>query len=304
LGILQDYSAFIKNNNKTLDSTILMLTGFLNPKNADQSADVEKTLRDFGTYVTNMNEKDSILELALVSMDNFMTQDKNVKTRKQEMIRLKAVRDQLLLKGIEIGALLLDKPLSSSLLSYALSSQNGPLSRLMSQEKVSAIANMESIKGILCDKDLFGGYFMGSAMNVGSSADLQRILSKELGKQVQSSSNDLGSKLIGSTVIYDKANLSFVIKNAADLKVVVTATQVNSSVQSMENIGIVVFLSRDDIKMVIPAYDLGYIQSLPIGSAIQSYLQGGILLGTEMGSFVYGTQFSGFVLGYGGGHEL
>ncbi len=302
--LLEDYSTFIKNNNKALDSTILLLHRLLDPKTADQSADIDKTLRDFGTYVTNLNEKDSILEIALLGMDKFLTQDKNIKNRKKEMIQLKAVRDQLLIKGIELGALILDKPLSSSLLSYALSSQNGPMSRLMSQEKVSAVASMESIKGILCDKDLFGGYFMGSSVNVGSSAELQRLLSQDLGKQVQSSHNDLGSKLIGSTVIYDKADLSFVVKSATDLHLVVSAAQVNSAVQSMENIGIIVFLSRDDIKMVVPAYDLGVIYSLPIGSAIQSTQLGLLLSADNVGSMVYGSQFNSFVLGWGGGHEL
>lgn len=302
--ILEDYSTFIKNNNKTLDSTILLLHRFLDPETADQSADVEKTIRDFGTYVSNLNEKDSILEHALRGMDNFLTQDKNLKNRKKEMIQLKAVRDQLLIKGIELGGLLLDKPLSSSLLSYALSSQDGPLSRILAQEKVSAIANMETVKGILCDKDQLGRVLLGSSLNLHSAADLQRIFSQELGKQVQSSSNDLGSKLIGSTVIYDKADLSFVVKNAADLKLVVSAAQVNSSVQSMENIGIVVFLSRDDIKMIVPAYELGYIQSLPIGSAIQSSQLGALLSADQVGSMAYGAQFSSFVLGWGGSHQL
>jgi hypothetical protein len=297
LQILKDYSEFIKNSNKTLDSTILMLHGFLDPKNADQSADVEKTLRDFGTYVTNMNEKDSILELALVSMDNFMTLDKNIKTRKKEMQELKSVRDQLLLHGIQLGALILDKPLSSNLLSYALSSQSGPMSRVLAQENVSAIANMESIKGILCDKDQFGSYFIGSNINLGSAADLKEI--------VQSKNNDLGSKLIGSCILYDKDNLRFVVSSAADLSLIVVGSRVSSSVQSMENVGIVVFLSRDGINMMAPAYELGFYNSLPIGSAIQSTQLGRLLLSADnVGSISYGSGFIGFVQNLGFGHQL
>lgn len=304
LQILKDYSEFIKNSNKTLDSTILMLHGFLDPKNADQSADVEKTLRDFGTYVSNLNEKDSILELALVSMDNFMTLDKNIKTRKKEMQELKSVRDQLLLHGIQLGVLILDKPLSSNLLSYALSSQSGPMSRVLAQENVSAIANMESIKGILCDKDQFGSYFMGSNVNLGSSNDLQRIMSKDLGRQIQSKNNDLGSKLIGSCVLYDKDDLRFVVSSAADLSVIVAGSRVSSSVQSMENVGIVIVLSRDGINMMAPAYELGFYNSLPIGSAIQSTQLGRLLSADNVGSFVYGSSFVGFVQNLGFGHQL
>ena len=50
LKVLRDYSDFIKNNNKTLGSTITLLAGFYLNDDSDQSTDIEKNLRDFGTY--------------------------------------------------------------------------------------------------------------------------------------------------------------------------------------------------------------------------------------------------------------
>ena len=134
---LKDYSDFIRNNNKTLAATVRILTAFYLKDNSDESADVEKSLREFGIYVNNLNEKDSVLNLALRSMDNFMLSDKTLKTKKTELTSLKSIRDQLLLQGVQLAGMLQDKPLCSQLLSYALSSQTALNLIVLGKEQLS-----------------------------------------------------------------------------------------------------------------------------------------------------------------------
>ena len=81
---MNDFSVFIKNNNKTLGNTISLLSGFYFKDKADQSADVEKDLREFQNYVKTLIEKDSILEEALRSMDKFLVSNKLLKEKKSE----------------------------------------------------------------------------------------------------------------------------------------------------------------------------------------------------------------------------
>ena len=124
INVLRDYSDFIRNNNKTLNATIVMLTTFYLKDTTDQSQDVENNMRAFGNYVNNLTERDSVLNQALVSMDNFLLNNATIRNKKVEIASLKSIRDQLLIKGIQLSGVLQDKPLCSQLISYALSSQS------------------------------------------------------------------------------------------------------------------------------------------------------------------------------------
>ena len=118
---LQDYADFIRNNNNTLVSTISMITGFYLNKSADSSQDVEKTLKDFMAYVNILNEKNSVLTQALESMDKFMVNRVALKAHEGEIKQLKVVRDQLLIKGIQLGAVTGNPKAVNDLVHFALS---------------------------------------------------------------------------------------------------------------------------------------------------------------------------------------
>jgi hypothetical protein len=122
LEALQQYSDFIKNNNLSLQKTIVMLMGFYTGDSVDQSQDVEKNLRDFGAYVSRLEEMDSVLSASIMNMDNYML-GKDFQDRKDEIARLKSIRDQLLANSLQLAGVLNDKGMASSLLQYALSSQ-------------------------------------------------------------------------------------------------------------------------------------------------------------------------------------
>lgn len=200
INAMKDYSDFIRNNNTTLNATIVMLSGFYGKDAVDASQDVEKTLQDFGNYVSNLNKKDSVLSQVLVNMDDFLLNSKAMQSRKTEFIQLKSVRDQLLIKGIELGGLLGNKPGTISMLKYAIDSQ---------------LKMSSSITGTV--------FAYGASQNLGlfSKVLLSTDLQSKLDVQIGSFQNaQIASKLesnIGS-IIYDKASLQFGMLDKAGIQ--------------------------------------------------------------------------------------
>ncbi len=293
--ILQDYSDFIKNNNKTLSRTISMLTGFYLKDQSDQSADVEKNIRDFGNYVNDLNEKDSILEAALRNMDNFMITNRTLKDRKTELAQLKSIRDQLLIKGIQLSGLLQDKPLCSNLLSYALSSQEGQLGRIFAQEQVgSSLKSAQGLHRGLLQEAVQSLNSVSSNLTVGSAQQLGSILQSQ---QLGSSSlkkNEIGSQMVG-VFLYDHVNLRFVVSNVSALKGSLSAAQLNVLTISAKDMGAVAFYSSQGLNLVASSYDLkSAYQSQMIGSALSSaQLEYFINAQQGIGSFSFGSNFVG-----------
>jgi hypothetical protein len=211
---LKDYSGFIRNNNKVLENTILLLTSFYTGKQADQSVDIEKDLRDFSNYVKNMQERDSVLEKALLSMDDFLLSDKVLRTKKQEMENLKSIRDQLLMSGLQLCGMLQQKILCSGLLSLALQSQQS-YNALLGGEKLSNLAANNNSLARLSSKQL--DLFVGSnPVNACSSVQFADNL-----KSILMSKDGLGTKLdnqqqygmVGMSIVYSKSNLQFYAVN-------------------------------------------------------------------------------------------
>ncbi len=97
---LKDYAVFIRNNNETLGKTIALLASFYLSDVPDQSADVEKNLREFSDYVKLFTEKDEVLESALKGMDTYILGNKILQERKDELKKLKSIRDQILISGV------------------------------------------------------------------------------------------------------------------------------------------------------------------------------------------------------------
>lgn len=173
---LTDYSEFIRNNNKTLITTISMLTGFYLHDDSDESADVEKNLRDFGRYYTNLVEKDSVLEVGLRELDSFMLNNKTMKARKTEMATLKAVRDQIILSGIRMAALTQNKEQVADLMKYAIGSEAG-LQRVCSAgtlaltgQAIEPVMNFDGSVGFTEWVHSSGG------LDLGSESELREIV--------------------------------------------------------------------------------------------------------------------------------
>jgi hypothetical protein len=251
LQALKDYSGFIRNNNKVLENTIVILTSFYTGKQADQSADVEKDLRDFSNYVKNMQERDSVLEKALLSMDDFLLNDKVLRTKKQEMESLKSIRDQLLMGGIQLYGILQQKPLCVTLLSQALQSQQS-FNALLSSNKLGSLSVNGPVQSNLNSQQL-NSLIGSSPINACSSVQFSDNL-----KSILMSKDGLNSKLDnqhqinsgGLCIVYSKENLQFLAVNQSSL-----GGLVNSGLQG-QSLGVIIIRSNEGLNINTPNLSL------------------------------------------------
>jgi hypothetical protein len=268
ISVLQDYSDFIKNNNKILGNTISILTGFYLKDSTDFSQDVEKNLRDFGAYVNNLNEKDSVLSQALLSMDNFMLTNKTIQDRKTEIARLKSIRDQLLLKGIQLAGILSNKEQVGSMLSYALSSQNN-LNVVMGKEQLGAYRAQDNLQ-FIAGKEGIQSYLASNSIQANVGSDLSKVFQSN--QQVGAVASKDKLNVTGMAVIYDKAGLQFLVGDKPGLQNLVGSQEkLNNILAGKENLqgtqvlavfGIEklnVILSNYGLQSVMQAQSLGYL---------------------------------------------
>ena len=268
INVLRDYSDFIRNNNKTLNATIVMLTTFYLKDTTDQSQDVENNMRAFGNYVNNLTERDSVLNQALVSMDNFLLNNATIRNKKVEIASLKSIRDQLLIKGIQLSGVLQDKPLCSQLISYALSSQSayniivynkGQIGRLdpLSQVVTSPQNALVSLN-ILELQNAIQSHEVG----FGSESQLREIMQSQ--QSVSAIKPDLGlissAALVGSVIVYNSSSLKFIAGTPAQLSKVISAADMNYVVNGMGgglcNIQAVAVFSTGNLCLVQSVVDL------------------------------------------------
>ncbi len=282
---LRDYAGFVRNNNETLGKTIGMLSSFYFSDNKDQSVDVEKNMREFSNYVKLFTEKDAVLESSLQGMDNFMLSNKILQDRKEELRKLKAIRDQLLIKGIQVAGLVQDKGLGTRLCGQALNTG------FTANEKLQA-GSQEKLQGqIAAGLSLHSMDYAQEKLGMVLAAD-------KVGVTVSSN--------VQMGVVYDKANLQFVVGNASQLAVAFGAT-----VNSQQVIGVVLFgtpglnivNSNIDLKIAFTGTGMGSFMNSFMNSHLNSLLnasQLGSLLNSQgsMGSTDYCQAMTGMVSGF------
>jgi hypothetical protein len=203
---LQDYSDFIRNNNKTLNSTIALLSGFYLNDTANLSMDVEKNLKDFGAYVNGLNQKNMVLTQALKSIDNFMLTSKTLQINTKEITQLKSIRDQLLIKGLQLGGLIGNKEQVGSMIQCALGVAN--MNAVNSKGEIQA--SLAGFGGIVLAQDLAGAILSYNA----SSLEFTVIFSQGIGQAVSAAgniANAIGDKQI--LAISGKETLNILLGN-------------------------------------------------------------------------------------------
>jgi hypothetical protein len=214
LNLLKDYSTFIRNNNKTLETTIQMLAGFY-LKLENDSIDVEKNLREFSNYVKNLNEKDSVLELSIKSMDQFLLTNKTLKTRKTEFVQLKSIRDRLLIKGIQTAGILRDQDLGSVLIHAAISSQESFGNVYSNVPGLNFTYNSQEELKYYSTDNLNVIIKSSGSINLVDVNQAVSVNSQETNNAIHSSQGPLN--LWHSGVVYDAVNLSFVVGSASEI---------------------------------------------------------------------------------------
>lgn len=324
---MQDYSDFIKNNNKTLNSTIGMLTSFYTNEYPDQSLDVEKTLIDFGNYVTNLNQKDSIFNKTFERMDQFLLNNKTLTQKPGEFANLKSIRDKMLIKGIQLSGLLQDAALFGSLCSYALSSQNSfniiilSMDKLNIDEAASAIASQgqfsssENLHAFMSAEtlnlgaigaqqavQLSGGIIVGSGeIVVGSNSDLGVIIDSHLSGSAQqtNSQQQVKSGATGSLMMYNSSSLQYFVVSSSQLQGALSSNQLNRLL-SIGSVGIgavpIAFVDVVEGFVVGSQYDLsGYVSSSAFSSSVNAtnlVILTGVINSSPI-SCQYGSTFMG-----------
>ncbi|MCK9204566.1 MAG: hypothetical protein M0P58_09075 [Bacteroidales bacterium] len=154
---LQDYCLFLTNNNESLKSTEAMLVQFRSGQDqADQSIDVEKNLRDFGNYITQVAERDTILEQAAMTIDRYLEKKGKKQILAEEVNDLKKFRDQLLVDNLMTAAMLGEKGTLKRLSNYAkrvnpqidLISATGELNMNSSLLNIKSQADLNFVSGM------------------------------------------------------------------------------------------------------------------------------------------------------------
>ncbi len=297
MSILEDYSAFIKNNTKTLNATVRMLTDFYLKDTTDQSVDVEKNLRDFGNFVTQLNERDSVVENALYAMDGYILGPAMREIKKSELAELKSIRDQLLIKGVQLAGLLQDKPLSVNLCSYALGKQN-ELNMVcgvpLGSKGVSAIV----IQGQQLSLFMSSGTIGSNAIGNVSNGELQQILQGSALGGTTRVHGDLSSQLVGSVMVYDKPSLCFLLCNGEQYGKIVSSAikggEISSNYTGAGQMGAIAFFSPVGVQFVQSSFDLkNAYSSMGLGSVLKIGELEKIVSAQNLGSVCYGTQFVG-----------
>ena len=275
IAMLQDYNSFLKNNTKTLAGTTRMLAGFLLRDTVDESADVDRTIRDFANYVNQVNLKDSVLMLALSKVDSYLIGNKTLQKKTEEIRNLKAIRDQLVIKSSQFMALTGNKQGMGSMISFAIQSQ-GQFSNIIGLNAVPLVGSKvgQSDLGI----EELVGRINSSNINVTSGFSAAEVQAR-VGSKVNATA-------VSSYVVYDRPNLQILyVSSEEKLQALCGAGSLQGVlVGSNPNIGILELCAKDHIGIIL---NVGVF-----GSVLQSGVFSGHLSASQLNNLLPATALS------------
>jgi len=102
---LKDYADFIRNNDNMLETTISLLSGFYLNKSDESTMDIEKTMNDFGAYFSGLKQRDNVVTKVLENMSKIIDNRIALNAHEYDIKQLKSMRDQLVIKAIQLAAL-------------------------------------------------------------------------------------------------------------------------------------------------------------------------------------------------------
>jgi hypothetical protein len=242
--LLKDYNTFLKNNTKTLASTTRMLAGFLLRDTASGSVDVENNIRDFANYVNQVNQKDSVLMLALSKVDNYLVGNKTLQKKTDEIRNLKAIRDQLVIKSTQFLAMTGNKQVLGNMLSYAVQSQ-AQFSGIGALKMSTAGSRQLELSAI--NSQAMGARNALAAGNGNLSAGFSAV---DLGLVYVAAKVNAASDL--SYIVYDRPNLQIICCKASELQSMCGAGALQGVLNgSNPNLGIVEVAAKNNIGIVL-----------------------------------------------------
>lgn len=262
LKVLGDYSEFIRNNNESLNNTIGMLTGLYLKDSMDASVDIEKNLQDFGAYVSNLEKRNDGLVQALPALDEFMLNNETFKTQQESLRQIKAIKDQLVIKAIQIVGFVGSTAQCGYIIQGALGAQE-KIGIILGTEKIQSYGSKQAIAqyiSAICSKvDAKPGVTVGA---------INAISGIEIGS-------------IGIILVYDKVNSIFSIADKAGLQVLAqdklglgiiipSQQQAIGAIASSANMQNVVIFSQDKLNIIMSNYSLHEIIASSIASKVDA----------------------------------
>lgn len=119
---LREYGNFLVNHDSDLVATMKMLEVFYSEAgNADQSLDVEKNLRDFGGFMQQIIDQDSVFINAALDIDRYIDKESKKKHRSEDFAPLVSFRNDLLVSNVMMASILGQKTTIGKLTEYAKS---------------------------------------------------------------------------------------------------------------------------------------------------------------------------------------
>ena len=300
IALLQDYNSFLKNNTKTLAGTTRMLAGFMLHDTASGSSDVERTIRDFANYVNQVNQKDSVLMLALSKVDAYLIGNKTLQKKTEEIRNLKAIRDQLVIKSTQFMALTGNKQGLGNMINFAL----------QSQAQYSGIGALNITVGgsrvVQSDLGIAENLARVNSSNVNITAGFSAAeVQAQVGSKVNATS-------VSSYVVYDRPNLQILyVASEEKLQAVCGVGNLQGVlVGSNPNIGILELCAKDHIGIVMSANVFGNIIQSSVFQGILSANQLNVIIPAKEISAIgiYGSSAVGsgapLQMGFGGNTAL
>jgi hypothetical protein len=243
LQVLSDYSDFVRNNNESLNNTIALLTGFYLKDSTDTSVDIEKNLQDFGSYVSNLEKRNEGLIQALPGLDEFMLNSETFKTQQESLRQVKAIKDQLVIKAIQVVGIIGSTAQCGVIIAGALSAQE-KIGILLGTEKVQSYGSKEAIAAIL--------------------SQLTAIQSKP--EVAVGAINEIDPGAIGLFLVYDRVNIVFAIADKSGLQALAQEKlgvmaiggqqQAIGIIGSNPNMQNVVIFNQDKLNVIASSYSL------------------------------------------------
>lgn len=249
--MLDDYNTFVKNNTQTLANTTRILADIFLGDTVTLSLDVEKNLRDFAIYVDRLNHKDSLLMESLAKLDHFLIRDDLLQKNQEALRNLKATRDQLLIKSIQLMALTENKSGLSNMLSYALQGN-----QLLGVEGLqSSAVGSHSDLGSIASMPLSFVDVVEASGNLNSS-----FIASSLVQAASVGSQANAKPELTGIILYDKANLNIILCSESKLEAFMGTAELNNVLQGNDlNLGVVGVLSSQSLGIVMNAGVLGQI---------------------------------------------
>lgn len=224
---LQEYSDYIRNNNESLNATIMMLAEFYADNTANASVDVEKNLKDFGAYINGLNQKSTVLTTALRGMDEFMVSNKALHAHKTKLAELKSIRDQLFISSIELCGVMCSQSQTNALLNTLIGSQ----------EQIASLLGNDQLSFVKANSDL----------KLLSNDNLQMFCSTQEVKALI----DNQESITGMTLLYDKENLQFFVSDKLNFA---AHDNLNlSGILVVHGISLEIILSMPDVLQMVNA---------------------------------------------------